>query len=102
MRTALHVVFELPRSRRPNFLVGKLRDLVTLAGVGLTMLLSVAISGVVTRFSTQLLDLADLKHAPPRIVDVDAVVVALVAATLLFFVLFPVLARPRTPDRALW
>ncbi len=31
-----------------------------------------------------------------------AVVVAMTATTLMFFVLFKVLARPPTPDRALW
>ena len=102
MRTALQVVFELPRNRRPNFLLGKLRDLVTLAVVGLTMLVSVAVSGVVTRFSTEVLDLVDLDHDLSWTVEVGGVVVALVANTLLFFVLFTVLARPRTPDRALW
>ena len=102
MRTALQVVFELPLSRQPNFLVGKLRDLVTLVVVGLTLLVSVALSGVVTRFSTELLDLADLDHDLSWIVEVGAVGVAMVANTLLFFVLFTVLARSRAPDRALW
>jgi membrane protein len=102
MRTALQVVFELPRNRKPNFLIGKLRDLVTLAVVGSTLLVSVAVSGVVTRFSTQVLDLADLDHDLSWTVEVGGVVVALVANTLLFFVLFTVLARPRIPDRALW
>ncbi len=102
MRTALQVVFELPRERRPNFLLGKLRDLLTLAVVGSTLLLSVAVSGVVTRFSTQVLDLAGLDHDLSWTVEVVAVVVAMVATTLMFFVLFKVLARPHTPDRALW
>jgi membrane protein len=35
-------------------------------------------------------------------VDVLAVVVAMAATTLMFFVLFKVLARPHIPDRALW
>lgn len=102
MRTALQVVFELPRSRKPNYLIGKLRDLVTLAVVGVTLLVSIAVSGVVTRFSTQVLDLADLDHDLSWTVEVGGVVVALVANTVMFFVLFTVLARPRTPDRALW
>jgi membrane protein len=102
MRTALHVVFELPRERRPPFLLGKLRDLVTLVVVGSTLLLSVAVSGVVTRFSTQVLDLAGLDHDLSWTVEVLAVVVAMAATTLMFFVLFKVLARPRVPDRALW
>lgn len=102
MRTALQVVFELPRSRRPNFLVGKLRDLATLVVVGFTLLTSVGLSGVVTRYSTELLDLAGLAHDLYWTVDVAAVLVALVANTLLFFVLFTVLARPRIPDLSLW
>ncbi len=102
MRTALQVVFELPRSRRPNVLVGKLRDLVTLAVVGVDDAGQRRLSGVVTRFSTEVLDLADLDHDLSWTVQVGAVVVGLVANTLLFFVLFTVLARPRMPDRALW
>jgi len=102
MRTALQVVFELPRNRRPNFLVGKLRDLVTLVVVGLTLLLSIGISGVVTHFSNQVLDLVDVDHTLTWTVEVTAVLVALVANTLMFFVLFIVLARPRVPDRSLW
>lgn len=102
MRTALQVVFELPRSRQPNFLIGKARDLVTLVAVGATMLVSVGVSGVVTRFSTEVLDLADLDHDFSWAVDAVAVAVALAASTLLFFVLFTVLARSRTPQRALW
>ena len=30
MRSALEIVFELPRSEYPNFVVGKLRDLLTM------------------------------------------------------------------------
>ena len=59
-------------------------------------------SGVVTRFSTEVLDLAGLDHELSWTVEVLAVVVAMAATTLMFFVLFKVLARPRTPDRALW
>jgi membrane protein len=102
MRTALRVVFELPLSTRPSYFIGKLWDLLTLVVVGTTLLVSVALSGVVTRFSTQLLDLLGLDHDLSWSVEVAAVVVAMVANTLLFFVLFAVLARPPTPRRALW
>jgi membrane protein len=102
MRTALRVVFELPPSTRPSFVTGKLRDLVTLVVVGTTLLVSVALSGVVTRFSTELLDLLDLDHDFSASVEVVAVLVALAANTLLFFVLFTVLARPPVPRRSLW
>ena len=102
MRTALQVVFELPADRKPNFLVGKIRDLVTLVVVGFTLLMSIALSGVVTRISDRVLDLLDLDHDLSWTVAVAAVVIALLANTVLFFVLFTVLARPRTPRRALW
>jgi membrane protein len=102
MRTALHVVFELPRDRRPSFVLGKLRDLLTLVVVGTTLLVSVGLSGVVTRISDRVLDLVDVDQGLSWTVEVAAVVVALVANTVLFFVLFTVLARPRTPRRALW
>ena len=102
MRTALQVVFELPQDRRPNYLLGKLRDLLTLAVVGTTLFVSVAVSGVLTRFSTWVLDLADLDHDLSWTLEFVAVVVAMTATTLMFFVLFKVLARPPTPDRALW
>jgi membrane protein len=102
MRTALRVVFELPVSTRPNFFVGKLRDLVTLVVVGTTLLVSVGLSGVVTRFSTELLDLLQLDHDLSGTVDAAAVVVALAANTLFFYALFKLLARPPVPDRSLW
>jgi membrane protein len=102
MRTALRVVFELSLSTRPSFFVGKLRDLVTLAVVGTTLLVSVALSGVATRFSAQLLDALDLDRDLSWGVAVAAVSVAMAANTLLFFVLFTVLARPRIPRRSLW
>jgi membrane protein len=102
MRTALHVVFELPRDRRPSFLAGKVRDLLTLLVVGLTLLVSVAVSGVVTRFSDRVLDLLALDHDLSWTVEVGAVLLGLVTNTLFFFVLFTGLARPRIPGRALW
>jgi membrane protein len=102
MRTALQVVFELPAAVKPGFVVGKARDLVTLVVVGLTLLATVAISGVVIRVSDQVLDLLDLDHDLSWTVAVAAVLIALLANTVLFFVLFTVLARPRLPRPTLW
>jgi membrane protein len=102
MRTALQVVFELPPDRQPNFLIGKARDLVTLVTIGFTLLLSVALSGVVIRISDQILDLVHLDHDLSWVVTLLALAVALVANAVLFFVMFTVLARPRVPRRALW
>ena len=56
IRDALLVVFELPSYEQPNFVFGKLRDLVTLITVGLVLLLSVGVSGLVGRLSEDILD----------------------------------------------
>ena len=50
-----------------------------------------------TRFSTGVLDLAGLDHDLSWTVEVVGVVVGMAANTLLFFVLFTVLARPAHP-----
>ena len=60
MRDALNQVFREPTARQPSFVVGKVRDLVTLAVIGVTLIVSVAISGLVTGFSKEVLDLLGL------------------------------------------
>jgi membrane protein len=102
MRAALEVVFEMPRSQYPSYLVGKLRDLASLAVIGLTLLLTVAVTSVVTGSSTWVLDLVGLAHNLAWLVRVAGAVVGIVANTLLFYTLFRLLARPATPRRALW
>ena len=102
MRAALETVFEVPRSQYPSYVVGKLRDLAFLAVVGLTLLLSVGLTGVVTGSSTWLLDLVDLGHNLAWLVHVIGALVGIAANALLFYTLFRLLARPVTSRRALW
>jgi membrane protein len=102
MRSALEVVFDLHRSQYPNFFVGKLRDLVTLAIVGLTLVLSVGVTGAVVGYSDKLLDLVNLGHQLSWAVHVLGVLVGVAANVLLFFALFHLLARPPMPRRSLW
>jgi membrane protein len=102
MRAALETVFEMPRSQYPSYVVGKLRDLAFLAIVGLTLLLSVAMTGVVTGSSTWLLDVVDLGHNLDWLVHVLGALVGIAANAVLFYTLFRLLARPVTPRRALW
>jgi len=102
MRAALETVFEMPRSEYPSYVVGKLRDLAFLAIVGLTLLLSVAMTGVVTGSSTWLLDLVGLGHNLAWLVHVLGALVGIAANAVLFYTLFRLLARPVTPRRALW
>jgi membrane protein len=102
MRTALEIVFEMPKSKQPNFVIGKLRDLASLAIIGLTLLASVAVTGIVTGSSTWLLGLVGLGHDLAWGVRVLGSLVGLAANTLLFYTLFRLLARPPVPRRALW
>jgi membrane protein len=102
MRTALETVFEMPRSQFPSFVVGKLRDLAFLAIVGATLLVSVAVTGLVTGSSSWLLDLVGIGHDLSWLVHVVGAVVGVAANTVLFYLLFRLLARPVTPRRALW
>ena len=102
MRSALHVVFEMPLSAKPNFVIGKIRDLITLVVIGATLLVSVAVTGVVVGYSTKILDLVDAGHGLSWLVKLIGSVVGIATSMVLFYALFRLLARPRTPRRALW
>jgi len=102
LRDALEVVFELPRREQPNFLVGKLRDLVSLGMIGLVLIVSVAVAGFVTGFSGIVLDWVGLDAELGWLVMVIARVIGFGANVVLFFVLFKLLAKPHAPTRSLW
>jgi membrane protein len=101
MRRALEITFEMPRSAYPSYVVGKLRDLASLVVIGTTLLLTVAVTGVITGSTTWVLDLAGVGHDLAWLVGTLGALVAVGANTLLFYLLFRLLARPRTPRRAL-
>ena len=101
MREALIVVFEKPAFEQPNFVIGKLRDLLTLATVGATLFVSVAVTGFVRGFSDLLLDLVGLDTAFGWLVGLITIVVGLAVNALLFFLIFQMLARPEVPRRSL-
>jgi membrane protein len=102
MRSALEVLFEMPRSEYPNFFVGKLRDLVTLVVIGFTLVLSVAVTGAVVGYSGRMVDWVGLGHQLTWLVSGLGVLVGVAANMLLFYTLFRLLARPPTPRRSLW
>lgn len=102
MREALLVMFETPQREQPNFVVGKVRDLVSLTLIGLVMMVSVAVSGVISRFSEQLLDLIGLGIGLSPLLQVISLLVGLGASMVLFFALFKLLADPDVPRRSLW
>jgi len=102
MRDALLVVFELPPTKQPNLVVGKLRDLAALTSIGVILVVSVGIAGVVKGLSEKILDWLGLGADLGWLLTLVAVTVGLLASTVLFWALFKVLAKPDLPGRALW
>lgn len=102
LQSALTVLFEMPTRLRPSFVIGKVRDLVTLGVLGVVLFASVVASAVLTRFSRALLDLVGIGAQLGWLVAVLAVLLGLAASAVLFFLMFRLLVRPSLPDRALW
>jgi membrane protein len=105
MRQALEVMFVVPRQEKPNFLVGKLRDLGTLALVGLTLTVSVALSAAVTGFSGLILGWFGIDSAalvPTVLVSLIGHALAIAASTVLLLAMFRLLvAESHLPRGAL-
>ena len=74
----------------------------TLAVIGVIMIVSVAISGLVTGFSRELLDLLGLDQGLAPELTLLVVLLGGAADLLLFFAIFTLLVRPRLPQRSLW
>lgn len=102
MRDALIDVFELPAREQPNFFVGKGKDLVSLAIIGVTLIVSVAVAGAVKGLSDTILGWVGLDAQLSWLLVILGVVVGLMANMVLFFALFRLLADPHTPTRSLW
>ncbi|HWJ80757.1 MAG TPA: YhjD/YihY/BrkB family envelope integrity protein [Nocardioides sp.] len=102
MRDALTLVFDLPPWVHPNFLIGKLRDLMALASLGLILVVSVGVSGVVRGGSQQILEWLGLAGNLGWLLGILALLLGMAANALLFFALFKILVEPSLPSRALW
>jgi membrane protein len=102
LRDALIAVFELPQREQPNFVMGKLRDLITLAIIGVVLLFAVAFTGIVSGFSEDLLGWVGLSTELGWLVQVLAIALGLLANAALFFAMFRLLAAPDLPKRAMW
>ena len=101
VRRALEVVFQLPRQDQPNFVVGKARDLVMLAVLGVILLVSVALAGLVGGFSTEVLGWLGIDTELSWAVRLLTIAFGLGADVLLFWSMFVLLAEPHLPRRAL-
>jgi membrane protein len=101
MRTALEVMFQLPRREQPNYIVGKGLDLLMLVVIGLTLVVSVSLSSAVTTLSRTVLDLLGLADSvvAGTLLPVIAVLLAITATMALFLVMFRVLAHPHVSRR---
>jgi membrane protein len=104
LRVALEDAFEVPRSRKANFVIGKATDLATLALIGAIMILSVGLSGTVTGLAGDILSTVGLDGVwiGQPLLWVLSALLGLAISTLLFWVMFKVLANPDLPSRPLW
>lgn len=104
MRSAFEAMFVLSRGDQPNFVVGKARDLATLALLGVVLIVSVALSGAVAGFSAEILEWVGLDPEtffPQAVVWLIGHGLAVVATTVLLVAMFRLLADPHEPRRAL-
>src|SRR3954447_24190465 len=104
MRQALEVMFVVPRRDHPKFLLGKVRDLATLAILGLTLLVSVVISGAVNGFSGLILDGVgiDQNALVPQVgLSLLGHALAILASAALLMAMFKLLVVSHAPRRAL-
>ena len=104
MRDALETMFVLPKKKQPNIVLGKVRDLGALIVLGLTLIVSVALSGLVAGFSETVLGWFGVDQQatlPNALLWVVSHGLAIAASTVLLFTLFTLLAQPHVPRRSL-
>lgn len=105
LRQALEVMFVVPKGQQPNFVLGKLRDLLTLLLIGLILMVSVVLSGAVTGFSGVLLKLIGIDQSallPAILLSALGHLLAIVASTLLLLAMFKLLlAESHVPRGAM-
>lgn len=103
LRQALVAVFEVPDTRQDNFAIGKGKDLVMLVVLGLVLVVSVSVAGLVTGFASDILDVVGLSGLFVRVLlQALAVVVGLAASTLLFFTMYRLLPGSSVDSADLW
>ncbi|WP_232678948.1 YihY/virulence factor BrkB family protein [Nocardioides sp. R-C-SC26] len=102
LREALTVMFDLPPTEQPSWIVGKLRDLAALALIGVVLLVTVAVAGFVGGFSADIVDWLGFGSELGWVVKVLVLLVGLAANVVLFFAVFKLLTEPDLPRRSLW
>lgn len=102
-RGALRVVFGLSIEDQRNFVVGKATDVVVLGIIGGTLLVSVALSSIVTNLTQVLLGFVGLDGIPGVgfLLGLIGVALAIAASTALFYALFRILPGTQLRGRPL-
>ncbi|MDN4162378.1 YihY/virulence factor BrkB family protein [Nocardioides abyssi] len=101
MRAALQTVFATPQREQPGFVVGKVRDALTLVVIGAVLLVAVAVTGFVASFSEDILGWLGLDQELGWLVKLLTIALGLAANALLFYALYALLAQPNLPRRPL-
>ena len=104
LRQALQGAFQIPPSKKYSFLVGKGVDLLGLAVLGIVLIVSVGISGVVKGLAGRIIDWLGLSGAAiggPLVYTVG-ILLGLAASTLLFFVMYRLLGDAELGAKPLW
>ena len=102
LRDALIAVFALPEREQPNFVMGKVRDLITLTIIGFVLLVAVGFTGLVSGFSQDVLGWLGLSTELGWLVKLLSIALGLLANAVLFLAMFRLLAAPDLPLRAMW
>lgn len=104
IRYALLLVFQIPVPKRRKFVVGKLYDLATLSILGIILVVSVSVSGIITGAADWFLGVVNLDDSPlgTPLLWVVGVAIGLAVSTVLFFVMFKMLGRPEIRTLSVW
>lgn len=103
LRTALLNVFMVPHYKKLSFVKGKVLDLAALAVLGAVLIVSVGVSGVAKGLTGRIIELLRLSGSwvGGPLVWGMGIALGLAASTLLFWVMFRMLAAPQLPGRSL-
>jgi membrane protein len=104
LRQALQGAFQVPPSKKYNFIVGKAIDLLVMAILGLVLIISVGTSGVVKALTGHLIDWLGLSGSSigSPLVWAIGIALGLAASTVLFFVMYRLLGAPDLSTKPLW
>jgi membrane protein len=104
LRQALQSAFQVPPSKKYNFVVGKGVDIIVLGILGIVLIVSVGISGVVKGLADKLISWVGLSGSfiGTPLVWTIGILLGMAASTLLFFVMYRILGDPDLDAKPLW